>query len=286
MKTVFKKITWVVIVVVIGLLGLTVAAVASDIVWPWSTEPGFEPQALSDTGVVSDRLDEGGTGNGETTFETGLFEPSAAGEGIAGHVEIAEAELQPDDNGYEGAITESIQGDIAPSYDLPVEEVDWDALIPEDAPDQIVTNADPNWSPLYYYYHVPGSTLRPRDSSVEWSSGGSGGCLKLTSGSTSVVFNLQLDIPDDVRIEYLRIYYYDTSASDSQAWVTRYNDAEALQDVAYVTSTSNTGYATRLSAYLEHVVDNVNYSYVLNWRPNALGSTMMLCGLRVAYRLP
>lgn len=101
-----------------------------------------------------------------------------------------------------------------------------------------------------------------------------------------MIFNIPLDIPDGVRIEYLRIYYYDTSASNSQAWVTRYNDEGGLEDVTYVASDGNAGYGTNLGAYLEHVVDMTNYSYVLNWRPNATGSTMQLCGLRVAYRLP
>jgi hypothetical protein len=113
-----------------------------------------------------------------------------------------------------------------------------------------------------------------------------GGCLKLTSGNTSVIFNLQLDIPNGVRIEYLRMYYYDTSASNSYAWVTRYDDVGGFGDVTYVASEGDTGYGTSLSPYFEHVVDNVDYSYILNWRPNAAGSSMMLCGLRVAYRLP
>jgi hypothetical protein len=34
------------------------------------------------------------------------------------------------------------------------------------------------------------------------------------------------------------------------------------------------------------VVDNSDGGYVLNWLPNVTGTTMRLCGLRVAYRLP
>ena len=285
MKLAFKKITWVVIVVMIGLLGLTAAAVASDIVWPWSSQPGFEPQAVADAGLTANRVDEGGTGIGEPAAQAGAVEPSAAGEGIAGQAQVEGAELQPDDNGYTGAIIEANQADIAPSGGLPAEEFDWDALIPEDAPDQIKNNGDPNWTG-YYYYHVPGSALRPRDSSVEWGSDASGGCLKLVSGSSGVVFNVQLDIPNGDRIDYLRIFYYDTSASDSQAWVTRYDDIGGIQDIAYVTSQGNTGYGTSLSPDVTHVVDNIDQSYILNWRPNVVGSTMYLCGLRVAYMIP
>ena len=46
------------------------------------------------------------------------------------------------------------------------------------------------------------------------------------------------------------------------------------------------GYGTTLSTYLGHVVNTELNAYVLNWRPNQLGSAMRLCGLRVAYRLP
>lgn len=285
MKTVFKKITWVVIVVVIGLLGLTAAAVASDIVWPWSSQPDSEPQALADTGATGNRLDEGGTGIGEPAAQAGAIEPSAAGEGITGQSQVTAAELQPDDNGYTGAVAEANQGEKSPSGDLPAEEVDWDVMIPEGAPDQFETNADPNWSD-FYYYHVTGSALHPRDSSVEWNTGGSGGCLYQVSGSTGIVYNLHQEIPEGARIDYLRIFYYDTSASNSQSWVTRYDDEGGLEDVAYVTSDGTAGYGTNLSAYIGHIVDNTNYSYILNWRPIVNGTTMFLCGLRVAYRLP
>ncbi len=283
MKFAFKKITWVVIVVMIGLLGLTAAAVASDIVWPWSSQPGFEPQPLTDSGGASNRLDEGGTG--EQVIQMGVGEPSAAGEGIAGQIQAGVTELQPDDIGYTGAITEASQGDIAPSGDLPKEEVDWDAMIPEDAPDKVDTNADPNWSG-FYYYHATGSALHPRDSAVEWNTGGSGGCLYQVSGDTYTIYNLHQEIPQGARIDYLRIFYYDTSAGTSYAWVTRYDDTGGLEDLTYVGSEGTAGYGTALSPLMEHVVDSTNYSYVLNWRPYVNGTTMFLCGLRVAYRLP
>ena len=247
MKLMFKKSTAVAVVVLLGLLSLTVIAVEAQIDWPWSSEPGFEPQALT------------------TQHEGG--------------------ELQPDDNGYTGAIIEANQAVIAPSGDQPEEEVNWDALIPEGDPDTIETNAEPNWSG-FYYYHATGSALRPRDSAVEWNSSGTGGCLYQVSGNANVIYNLHLDIPDGARIDYLRIYYYDTSASDSYSWVTRYDDSGGLSDVTSIASTGTAGYGTALSPLIEHVVDNVNYNYVLNWRPYANGSTMMLCGLRVAYRLP
>ncbi len=74
----------------------------------------------------------------------------------------------------------------------------------------------------------------------------------------------------------------------SYVWVTLYDDEGGYTDVTYVPFGTDpvTGYGTKLSSLVEHVVDTTNNSYVLNWRPNVLGSNLQLCGLRVAYRLP
>jgi len=100
------------------------------------------------------------------------------------------------------------------------------------------------------------------------------------------VLNLHLDLPTGARIDYLRIFYYDTSPADSYAWVTTYNGAGGYIDRAAVTSSGSAGYGTNLGSYVGHIVDNENNAYVLNWRPYQFGSAMRLCGLRVAYRLP
>jgi len=103
--------------------------------------------------------------------------------------------------------------------------------------------------------------------------------------TTNDIFNLHLDLPDDSRVDYLRIYYYDTSAVDSRAWLTSYNDAGGYIDRTTLTSAGSTGYGTALSGFVDHVVDNINESYTLLWRGNVYGSDMRLCGLRIAYRL-
>ncbi len=284
MKKGLQKVTWVVIVVMIGILGLTVAATASDINWPWSSKPGFEPQTLKNSDAAANRLDEGGTG--EVVIQTGAIDPSAEGEVIGGQTQAKNAELQPDDNGYTGAVIEANQAAIAPSGDLLAEKVNWDAIIPENAPDRVNTDSDPNWSTNFYYYHVTGTALHPRDSAVAWDSDGTGGCLYQVSGDVNTIYLIHLEIPEGARIDYLRLYYYDTSSNNSYAWVTRYDDEGGILDVTAVTSADATGYGTTLSPLVSHIVDNTNYSYVLNWRPYVNGTSMRLCGLRVAYRLP
>ena len=141
-----------------------------------------------------------------------------------------------------------------------------------------------DWSG-FRYINAAGSSLKPRDSGQDWGNSGSGGCIYANTLGGEVM-NLHLDIPTGSRIDYLRLFFYDTSASASNAWVTIYDGASGITDLTSVSSTGNTGYGTTLSAYVGHIVDNFNNSYVLNWRPNVTGNTMMLCGLRVAYRVP
>jgi len=71
-----------------------------------------------------------------------------------------------------------------------------------------------------------------------------------------------------------------------QAWVTSYDDAGNYEDIAYLAFGHYYGYQTELSPYIGRVVDTINNSYVINWRPNIVGSSMYVCGIRVAYRLP
>jgi hypothetical protein len=64
------------------------------------------------------------------------------------------------------------------------------------------------FSSSFSYVHVAGSVLRPRDSSSEYSTDNSGGCIYLAAGSTYYVFNTHLNIPNGSRIDYLRVFYY------------------------------------------------------------------------------
>lgn len=294
MKKHQRWIAFTVVLIMLGITGVAVVAIAAPgLPWESSNEPGTFPSTSTRTNVILDAPDEG---QGRITNAPVALAADAPNS-TDGHVpiniqNIKPTELQPDDDGYTGPLPLVMGNNFPPSANADaLTPPNWSTSFTEPQPDDIVDggitdDAEINWSPLYYYYHAAGSAFRPRDSSVDWGNDGSGGCLYLTTGSTGVVFNIPLDIPDGVRIEYLRIYYYDASASTSQAWVTRYDDEGSLEDVTYVASAGDTGYGTQLGTYLEHVVNMTDYSYVLNWRPNATGNTMQLCGLRVAYRLP
>ena len=66
---------------------------------------------------------------------------------------------------------------------------------PRRCSDQVDANADPNWSG-FYYYNVPGSPCA-LNSSVEWRSESSGGCLYQYSGDHLNTYNIHLDIPSE-----------------------------------------------------------------------------------------
>jgi hypothetical protein len=71
-----------------------------------------------------------------------------------------------------------------------------------------------------------------------------------------------------------------------QAWVTSYNDGGGYSDIASLVFGHNYGFSTELSPLVGAVVNNYNNSYVINWRPNIVGDTLQVCGVRVAYKLP
>lgn len=99
------------------------------------------------------------------------------------------------------------------------------------------------------------------------------------------IFIKQIYLPEDARIDYLRIFYYDDSSSYNQtAWITMYSTDHSFTDLTNVSSSGSPGYSTALSSYVGHVVNNRDNTYVLNWRPRLIGSDMRLLGMRVAYR--
>ncbi len=133
---------------------------------------------------------------------------------------------------------------------------------------------------------VAGSALRPRASDDTYSASDSGGCIYMTGGSTLGVLNTPLQLPDGASVIALRMYYNDTSASDSVGWFTIYDLYGGLVKEYSVLSSGNSGVGFAESGPIDHVIDYNLYSYVLNWRPNVAGSSMQLCGFRVFYNPP
>jgi len=150
-------------------------------------------------------------------------------------------------------------------------------------PDQFEDPDVEDFSGFFYIFAV-GSTLRPRDSASSWDYNGAG-CVSLGSGFEW--FTLHVDLPEGSRVDFLRLFYYDTSASNnSKAFLTISDGAGRSEHLTSVLSAGDAGYGTTLSPYLGHVVDNSDQGYELIWVANTTGSSMRLCGMRIAYRLP
>lgn len=133
---------------------------------------------------------------------------------------------------------------------------------------------------------IAGSTLRPRTSTDGHSASGSGGCIYNSSGSPFGVFNVPLQLPAGANVLGVRMYFNDTSASNSSGWFTVYDLYGEIVEEFAVLSFGNTGEGFADTAPINHLIDPNAYSYVLNWRPVVAGSTMQLCGFRVIYNPP
>lgn len=249
MKQASFSLRTVLIIVALLVLLPTAVVLAQEIIT--SAEPGYvnPPDAFASQ-IIGDDPDEDGYVGPVVESDGAAIPFSGEGEPLDPALFNPSGELQPDDNGYTGAGTEA---------------------------------AIDGWSNFYYIY-VAGSALRPRNSGVDWISAGSGGCMYTSGLAWS---NVDVQLPEGSRVDYLRLFYFDTNTNDSLAWLTSYDGAGSKDDMVYVQSASDVGYGTTLSEYLGEVVDTTYKSYLLNWNPlSAFNETLQVCGLRIAYRLP
>ncbi len=130
---------------------------------------------------------------------------------------------------------------------------------------------------------IAGSVLRERNSADGTAVNTSGGCIYNSSGSAFGVLNTPVFLPQGTTVNTLRMYYNDTSASDSTGWFTIYDLYGTIVDEFSVSSSGSAGNSFNDSASINHVINYDLYSYVLNWRPAVAGTTMQLCGFRIFY---
>jgi hypothetical protein len=136
-------------------------------------------------------------------------------------------------------------------------------------------------------WRIAGSAMHPRAGDVVWSQGAHEGCTYAASGNAVRSWTAPLHLPDGAVLKLVRMYYYDTSAAqDCEGFLTVYDYyGEAVAEWE-MESTGDSGYALDNTGVFTHTVDNDLYSYVLRWRPNALGAGMQGCGFRVFYDSP
>lgn len=132
-------------------------------------------------------------------------------------------------------------------------------------------------------WRVSGAALKPRENDVSYSVNSTGSCTYVTAGDASTVWNIPVQLENGAIVDTLRMYYHDTSGSNTTAWFTVYDLYGGIVDEWSVSSSTSGGNSFNDSAQINHTVDYSVYSYLLNWRPVVSGSTIQLCGFRVFY---
>ncbi len=134
-------------------------------------------------------------------------------------------------------------------------------------------------------HRITGSALRPRDSVVDFDVNTTGACIYAENNAFDV-FNTPLWLPQGATVEQVRMYYNDTSSSNSTAWFTVYDLYGDIVDEWSVSSSGDTGNSFNDTDPISHTIDYNTYSYLLNWRPTVAGDSMQLCGFRIFYEAP
>ncbi len=162
--------------------------------------------------------------------------------------------------------------------------------IPEGSPVKVepmpaIELGNPNAPAWNATIRFAGSTLRPRTSGIGYDTNNSGGCIYATSGDPAVVWNLSLNLPNGVKVEYLRMYYYDADPANATiGWLTKYDFRGNIVNEWGVSSEDDfvKPYRDVLITPTE-TIDYSVYSYVLNWQPVTTNSNLQLCGFRLFY---
>lgn len=162
-----------------------------------------------------------------------------------------------------------------------------DALSPPDQTDLDPNRTDAELEPraAIRSQRISGSVLRPRESTVDFNWAAGGGCIYANSDPFTV-WNTPIWLPQGAEVIRLRMYYNDTSGSNSVAWFSIYDAYGELVDEWDIGSSGDSGLGFNDSDPISHEIDYSTYSYVLNWRPVVTGSTMQLCGFRIFFDPP
>ncbi len=153
--------------------------------------------------------------------------------------------------------------------------------VQSDNVEETLTPEEMQAATITYFKRYPGTAFTPRDSDTGYDYFGNG-CI---SSKGPAYFTLNLQLPTDAEIDYMRLYFYDTSTADARLYLTWYDGQGLYGDVDYVDSSGTSGYGTA-GIFTSYVVDPINQSIDLIWRPNTTGSSMALCGVRIRYQVP
>ena len=137
------------------------------------------------------------------------------------------------------------------------------------------------------YLRIPGTTLKPRVSDVEWGTSGDGGGLYATSGNVYTWFNAAVYLPHGSTVTMVRVYVGDTNGSKNcQGYFTVYDLFGNIVREWGSNSAGINGDDWFDVAIPDELINYSLYSYVVNWQANELGNDMVLHGFRIFYTPP
>ena len=138
----------------------------------------------------------------------------------------------------------------------------------------------PTASP-YSYLMLPGTTFHPFGNGAAYSYS-SAGCIYRTGGTESR-FQHKLVLPQGAIVDYVRFFYYDSSASGSvSGFFTSYDGAGTFNQTLVGVSTDDGGYGSfvgLVNREVDHQTAPINVTVQLS----ATGSDTAFCGVRVHY---
>jgi len=134
-----------------------------------------------------------------------------------------------------------------------------------------------------YFHRIAGTVFTPRRSDTEYEYGGSG-CLTRKDNFGDSYFYADLQIPDGAILDYLRVYYYDTSALNMRAALYSYDGYGNYTLITEVTGSGTAGYGSMGSGFFSYQVDTENEALVvLADFDGSTDSTLRFCGVRFRY---
>lgn len=150
----------------------------------------------------------------------------------------------------------------------------WVYAVEEDAPEATL-----------HFVRSAATTFVQYNSTNTWGYGGSG-CIYKTGGSA--FYELDLQIPDGVELDFLRIYFNDTDAvNEASAFLFSFDGAGNNTQIASAGSSGSPGFSSAGSGFFSHIVDNVNEALGLRIGfGSATTSALQICGVRLRYTTP
>jgi len=139
-----------------------------------------------------------------------------------------------------------------------------------------------------HYWTIPGSAFVDLYSADEYAFD-LGGCKYYMAGSTYLLANAPVNLPDGSIITGLRFYYDDKIAGDtgySTLDLREYDFLHSNASIATLTSLGSSGDGFVEIYGLSWVVSNFNHFYMLHYDANYTSDNMQICSVRISYTPP